>query len=58
MKKGERIMFLGSDNRQWVKIQGESGIVGWFQLNGYNVLELDGNEYQADEFFSYLCNAD
>ncbi|NMA65245.1 MAG: YARHG domain-containing protein [Clostridiaceae bacterium] len=58
LKKGERIVFLGSDNKEWVKIQGESGLTGWFQVYDYNMLEVDGNEYTADEFFSSLCHAD
>lgn len=58
LKKGERIVFLGSDNKEWVKIQGENGLTGWFQLYDYNMLEVGGNEYMADEFFSSLCHAD
>lgn len=58
LKQGEKIVFLGSDNSQWVKIRGEGGITGWFKLNGFNKLVLNGNEYPADQFFSYLCYAD
>jgi len=58
LKHGERIVFLGSDNRKWVKIQGESGVIGWFQLNHFNDIVLDGKDYPADEFFSNLCYAD
>lgn len=58
LKKGERVVFLVSDIKQWVKIKGESGITGWFRLKDFNILEIDGKEYLADDFFSDLSHVD
>lgn len=58
IKEGERIAFLGSDNNRWVKIQGESGIIGWFELQDNGDIVIDGKSCPVSEFFSYLCSAD
>lgn len=58
LKKGELVAFLGSDNRQWVKIQGESGIVGWFEVRNFSEIVIDGKGYYASEFFDSLSYAD
>jgi uncharacterized protein YgiM (DUF1202 family) len=58
LKQGELTALLGSDNRQWVKIQGESGNVGWFEVRNFNEIVIDGKCYYAGEFFDRLCYAD
>ena len=58
LKQGELAAFLGSDNRRWVKIQGESGIVGWFEVRNFDEIVIDGKGYHASEFFDKLCYAD
>lgn len=58
LKKGELAVLLGSDNRQWVKIQGESGVTGWFEVRNFNEVVVDGKGYNAGEFFDRLSYAD
>lgn len=56
--KGSGVTFLETDNRHWLKIRAESGIVGWVYLEDYSNVIIDGEAIPTLEIFKDLSFAD
>lgn len=59
LKKGEAVQFLGCDEVRWCKVEGATGIAGWFAVEDFNtIVMIDGARIPASEVFEGLSNAD
>lgn len=59
LKKGEKVTFIGCDDVRWCKVQGATGIAGWFAVEDFDsIVKTDGSRVPASEVFEGLSNAD
>jgi hypothetical protein len=57
LKKDQYATLVASDDESWLYIQSDDGITGWLRIDSHHVI-LDGEEYNSDDIFFGLCNAD
>lgn len=56
LRKGEEVMLVASDNKEWCLVENSEGKRGWFAIEGYHTIRGTGEE--AGAFFNGLCYAD
>jgi len=55
---GSSITFVETDNVHWVKLKTDGGVTGWFYLNDYSTVMVNGEPRETIEIFKDLLFAD
>jgi hypothetical protein len=55
---GQGASLVQTDNQSWVQLRTESGVLGWFQLQDYFMVLIDGQAFFGDDVFGGLNMAD
>ncbi len=56
--KGSAVTFVETDNIHWIKLQTNGGVTGWFYLDGYSTMMVNGEPRETTEIFKDLLFAD
>ncbi len=56
--KGSDVIFTETDNIHWIKLKADGGVTGWFYLNDYSTLMVNGEPRETVEIFKNLLFAD
>jgi hypothetical protein len=56
-RSGQAAALVKTDDAAWVQLRTQSGVLGWFRVDGFNVL-INGTSYFSDDVFEGLTMAD